>query len=686
MTEITTHKIAMATGVAGAYVEIPTDDILFNEGDVTFTWGRSSSFDSLRPGTFSFSLANGDGKYTPDNIATTLPTPLREGMGVCWQLNDRLVAGTIRSMQFVLPDGGLVTSARLRVTCDDMLGNAARHELNGPLADAIVRAGSPYLYYPLDEVAGAPAAVDSSGYGPNLSLALSSISPEFGATEFVVTGTTTLRLSASQQIEGGAVKPITYPANSFGAWGVWCAVEPGAVYYSVPLMVTYFWSSGFFVQIDNAGVVSLEVIGVGGAPSGTSTIRWGIETFFSVDLASSFAAGTWTVTATLYQDGVAVSTNNFTTTTQQIQLVQASVSAGGDLRVAHISHTPVLIHEESAGPVTAGQRLSGIAAVVPEITLDPPPTMSPAILDVQDVTGSDTLSLLDEIMRGEQGGLVSVTTGTLTTPAEALVATARERDRPVDFDLDILEILNAPDFVRALTNTVSEATANGPETSATYRNPDLAPLVGSASTSESVAFRDYTDLYEYASDRVFRGVNKKLPLRSVVVEARSIGVDRWADLLAMRPGHRIHITGLPVTQLGFSTWDGWVVGGEETHTQERSLFTINFQPAWDPAVFDTDRFTAGGELTLTSSITSSATSISVSSSGTLFTTAGGDFPQKIQIDREALTVTAVSGASSPQTFTVTRGATDPETGIATLAAAHDADAEVELAPYTAFDY
>jgi hypothetical protein len=62
--------------------------------------------------------------------------------------------------------------------------------------------------------------------------------------------------------------------------------------------------------------------------------------------------------------------------------------------------------------------------------------------------------------------------------------------------------------------------------------------------------------------------------------------------------------------------------------------------------------------TLASSATSGATSLSVattSSSTPLWTTAAADFPFDISIGGERITVTNITGSSSPQTFTVTRG-------------------------------
>ena len=63
--------------------------------------------------------------------------------------------------------------------------------------------------------------------------------------------------------------------------------------------------------------------------------------------------------------------------------------------------------------------------------------------------------------------------------------------------------------------------------------------------------------------------------------------------------------------------------------------------------------TAGSQLH--TSYSSSATSFSVDvTAGNLWTTSGGDVPFDINVAGERITVTAISGSSSPQTFTVTR--------------------------------
>lgn len=86
---------------------------------------------------------------------------------------------------------------------------------------------------------------------------------------------------------------------------------------------------------------------------------------------------------------------------------------------------------------------------------------------------------------------------------------------------------------------------------------------------------------------------------------------------------------------------------------------VNGSPAgpWDVAVRDDTararRDTAGSQLA--SAVTATATSLSVTTTlGPRWTTVAGDMPFTVIIGGETMTVTAVAGASSPQTFTVVR--------------------------------
>jgi hypothetical protein len=170
-----------------------------------------------------------------------------------------------------------------------------------------------------------------------------------------------------------------------------------------------------------------------------------------------------------------------------------------------------------------------------------------------------------------------------------------------------------------------------------------------------------------------RGANVQLRLASVTIDAMTTPTDRTADLLALKPGDRHQFTNLPSQQLGFSTWDGWLLGVDETHTLTEHKFTLFFAPVLPAtAIYDTNYFMADGALTLTSSLTAGATSMSVTTTETTVLLETATFPYTLIIDSEQVTVTACTSAE-PQVATITRGVNG------TTAASHSAGAVVEVA-------
>jgi hypothetical protein len=104
-----------------------------------------------------------------------------------------------------------------------------------------------------------------------------------------------------------------------------------------------------------------------------------------------------------------------------------------------------------------------------------------------------------------------------------------------------------------------------------------------------------------------------------------------------------------------------VPGYSEVIGSHRRVWTANCIPArpYDVAILNDDVLgrldTDGSELA--AGITSAATSLSVAvTAGPLWTTDAGEVPFDIRVGGEVMTVTAVAGASSPQTFTVSRSA------------------------------
>ncbi|MGH8377958.1 MAG: hypothetical protein ACRER7_03295, partial [Gammaproteobacteria bacterium] len=131
--------------------------------------------------------------------------------------------------------------------------------------------------------------------------------------------------------------------------------------------------------------------------------------------------------------------------------------------------------------------------------------------------------------------------------------------------------------------------------------------------------------------------------------ARTLGVDDRFDVINPKPGQAPG----PIQQLARGY--GLTLGLFDY------LISINSAPEspYHIGIYDDSgsRYDSDAS-TLHSGVTSSATSWSVDvadvTEGGLWTTTAGDFPFNLTVGGEVVTVTTIAGASSPQTFTVTR--------------------------------
>lgn len=705
------HEIAIACGSGGAYVEV-SDDIRL-EQPVTRRWGRDSEFDDVGPGSFAFTLANAGGKYTPGNAATTLDTPIVEGMGVCWQLGDRLVSGRIRSAQpFFL--GGLVSddTARVRIVVDDMLGLAARHRLDSTLAEVIERA-TPWRWWPLDDAAGSSEAASAiPGISPltNAGIPVPDVAV-FGADG--LPGVSVRQTRIRSVLPLGAARLDDFPRPSapvpyeslldLGWWGVWITPESWQTAY---LELNYrFGNVGFARQIALGVVpsasrgpmlayVNVEGAGVNYGPA----VDIGVPHYYAVHVTLSTNGTSHTLSATPYLDGRAWSspiagtstsgTLNAQNVTPYVTLYSRSHVNGDDGSPPSALFSQLTLTKESplgfvgAAAATQELRWEAVTHLNPEIIVDTLPAgLSQAPQGALDYGGKSVLDLINDLNRTEQGHVYTATTGTLTAPEQKLIVRERDRTQTVTMTFNLDEINDPTDYIRDLSNTVSTAVARGPAAVGAATDESLIPLVGTASSTTPVLLANAGDLREWAQDRIIRGKNYAIRAPRLVVDYLGNDDERWEwdDLKALVPGDRIRLTNVP-EQIGATELEGYIIGGEEDHSTDRKRFIFHLAPVLPrTAIFDTDQFMADGALTLSTLVSSSTTSFSIATSDSTARLETATFPYNLRIDDEIVTVTACTSAT-PQVATVTRGAAG------TTAAAHSSGATVELATPALFAF
>lgn len=696
------QQLALACGASGAYVDV-TDDLITDS--ISGSWGRTSGFSDTRPGVFSFDLVNDSGKYTPGNTASSLATTVRVGMGVSHIVDGMHFSGTIRSAQpYFTGPASLSGSSKIRITCDDMLGSASRTDLQD-IRDQLVAAATPYMYWPLDDAAGSGSAAEimGSGFGPLVPYYETSVVtlqqgwtggssfgnpavPPFSETQAKLVGVGST--SSDYLIGASANTNIQYPTSSMGHWGFWVTLDQTGSFFNFDVSTAANAAATTFifrVGYDSTNKLFLLVPGPA-LTAYTPSADWFLRPhYISVGLATTFAAGVWTVVATLYIDGVSTLTRTWGTTPatlttaqrQPVKLTIGQIFTTGSSTVSRVSHTLTRIPEEHLyGTLTEASVITLLDDVIPELTFDTlPANLSTATIGL-DTSESSGLTMLNDVIRTEQGYLWVETTGTLTAPTPKIKIRARDRGETIDaaHTFTITEIQNAPEFTTDIENMVSTAVARGPSTSATTVDSSLVPYVGSASDSTNVLLSSQVDLLAWAQDRLLRGAIFGVRLPRITLDA--IAINRWADISALRAGDRVRITGLPSQQLGVSQIDGWLLGASYSlrypslHGEDQMLFTFNMQPALPAtAIYDTNRFMADGALTLSAGINSSVTSMSVATTGPKLETTA--VPYDLLLDSEQVTVTACTGAT-PQVATITRAVNG------TTAAAHTTSAVIEV--------
>lgn len=337
---------------------------------------------------------------------------------------------------------------------------------------------------------------------------------------------------------------------------------------------------------------------------------------------------------------------------------------------------------------TAGermQRVAGLAGIGLTIVGDPDDTSGmgvqfaePTLTQIRDAEATD-LGVLTEARDALELLYRTRTSQYNQTPALTLDFSAyqvAEPFEPVDDDA-------------AIRNDVTATRRNGDSfrlTKATGVLSILAPPSGVGQYADEVTVNCETDAQLPAYAAWFLNLGTLDALRFPTLTVNLLAPDASAlrtAVLAVDVGDLIRVTDLVALGI-YDDLDLIVVGYDERIGPREHTWTAKLEPAalYNPAVYGTslsvgtwryDTYSSA----LTAGVTSTATSLSVSSDRTLWTNAAASFPFDIMIGGERITVTNITGASSPQTFTVTRS-------VNSVVKSHLSGADVRIFPTPRF--
>ncbi len=188
------------------------------------------------------------------------------------------------------------------------------------------------------------------------------------------------------------------------------------------------------------------------------------------------------------------------------------------------------------------------------------------------------------------------------------------------------------------------------------------------------------DLVDQAGFRLHLGTWPGMRYRNLTTEL-TVAPHQMAPWRVLRLGDRATVTNLP-PQHPKPTVDVLVQGWTETISPSRWTAEMTCTPAgpWTFGVTDDDtptitltRLPSGGT-TLAGVLTTTSTGPrTVNVVGPLWTTTAAYFPMDVEVDGEVMTLSAISGTSSPQTFTISAR------GVNGVVKSHLSGAAVEVA-------
>jgi hypothetical protein len=223
---------------------------------------------------------------------------------------------------------------------------------------------------------------------------------------------------------------------------------------------------------------------------------------------------------------------------------------------------------------------------------------------------------------------------------------------------------SAPVGSITVTDTATEAA-----TGLRLEGPTVATAAGTIGVAQSVA--------------AWVMAHRASRLSSFGVDVTLTATDKTAAIMALLPGDRMRVDGLPTEYMGVSYVDVYASGWTESYIADGNLaqFVFDTDAADDPpeAILDNAEYSrigmGDGAATITGGtcVGTTGTGTVIITSTSVLTTVGGEYSLDLDWLGERITVNVPGGGTSPQTCTVTARGVAP-----TVARVHAAGEAVEV--------
>lgn len=688
----------------------------------TFATGRQNRNGAFEATSVTIDVGNRDGRYTP-YFAGSPYYPLTEFAPYQRHVEYPKGSGTWLPIW-----GGVLTDCEAgfegaaqgtaSLSFQQRLALPGLTPLRAMIAGQIL-ATDPVGFWPLDDDADSTSARDYRGAGyQTLAIARSTAgasdsAAEFGVSEGIEAGSTALALTPSTSRQLGYCLATSFTprvASATHSASITVAPLPGAYVGVWDATVFTFWDSqnrGYSLNIPDSGIPRVELVSTAQAAVGephsvvtanvSGTLRIDDGNWHDLRVEISESAGTSTLA--LIVDGVTVGTDTFSTVSFDWQRITVgacptatSYTAFFDGDLANFawwddasgSGSSISATTATSGIAslystdTADVRFERLAALagIPSTWIDTVGTFTRTI-GPQTTAGRTFADCVKELEAAEvgrlycdhEGKLVLASASAFYTPPRTLSLSASTHFTLADkFGTDNDNLVNDWRGIRdgGLQQTYTASAASIEKRGQLSKDAGTLPL-----TTDD-------DVLEVGHWAVSTFSEPTLRFPKVAVHASKLHAAGLLDeALALVEGDQLVLTNLP-TGSPVSSFTGFIERVERVFTNDSLTLVFTLSQWIDVHEFDSatiGRFAEDpGTITLTSTVTSSATSISATTAAGSppLTNAAGDLPFDISLNGERCTVTAVSSATSPQTLTVTRGVAP------TSAVAHSAGAVISI--------
>lgn len=689
---------------AGTFTDVTTQ--VDTSVQVQMHFGRTTPYGSPDKATLSLRLKNADGRFTPqrqDSIYYPNVEPMKR-IQVSWTISATKYPRYIGYITGWPPsrENGVRGYVDIQAVC--LLDRLSRIKLLTTIRQEQTF-DVPSLLWPLSDAQGSTSAAESSG---NLGLPLVIADAGDAAVVFGADGPgsgdgTSVQFAPTATNAGQyLVAPVV---GAFAAYTVECWVNAGTV---LPA-----WASGIGASesiVGLAGKTALIYL-ANGFPSFQDS---GVGT---INSAAAIVDGGWhhlavTVTgsggtATMYVDGASVGTKtagsgaSITTLTVGESANPATYSPFrfqgrvGDVALYPAALSSARVAAHAAAGVgyygdTTGTRISRLLALAGLTSAQWNLDAGKAIVGTYPQGGTTILQYIQDMATTEGGGAAAYTTPdgklrfadrTYRKPAAPVLTIHAGNDMTNSAyqpTYDALTLVNSANISRSAESGVLSTQA--------YMNSASQTLYGSF-TQDLTSYAT-TDLDALNNGQQIVAENGYPGFRFPQIGASLLTAvnNLYVAVASVQIGSRIRLSNIPAGLTPATQADAIVEGWTETFANDAYTIVYDTSPADNPPRFlwdDTSygRWQCDGQ-TLNTTITSAGTTVIIATAASkpTFSTSSGDYPLKIQIDEEIITLNTVpGGSSSPQTFTgVTRGQ------VGTPQAAHTSGAVINLYPPAAW--